>query len=622
MKRLSASGWWLVLLAVAAFALSRWSTRVLYQDVPTGADENSYVFQAHTFAEGQLRRPAPPLSDLFRQEMIILEQRVGWLSRYPPGHPAWLAPGAAMDDVGLMIALSAALAVLFLGIAAAQAGVSPVLAGTLLLASPFFIQLYGTQLSHTSGLMTTSALLAGYLAWLRTGRWIYALGAGLAWSLFFLNRTYTALLVAGPFGLHALWTGARDRRWAVWKGVAAFAVASLAGVLAYLRYNRLAVGNAFTATYLYYEPTEGLGFGPRRQQGMAVVHTLERGLAFLQEDVLRLDRWLWGFPGALLVVTGLAWWGRRSGTGLMIAATAAVWLGYVAFWFHGVTDAGGPAYYAETLPFLILLAAAGLHHLFLPCSAPGRRAAALALVTLVAVSSVYRIRAEAESRVAKQSLKGEVTARLRSVPPGSLVLVENMRDPHPGEMLFNPRGLDSDPLLLHSPGADWPVVARVFPERSLFLYDANDPGKLTPLHPPGQLTLSRDMSSFHAKTGRLIKVGEPPVPAREASAEKGDPAGWLAFGQKFYVPAGRYRLAFTGSLRDVPEADPLAGDIRISPGQTLAAEDRAWGTRTGELMTLEFTLTNRVSRIEPRLRYKGAGTVQVTGLILREQPAP
>lgn len=622
MKRVSARWCGLILLALLAFFLSRWSTRALFHGVPTGADENSYVFQAHTFADGQLRRPLPPLPELFRQTYIIMDHKVGWLTRYPPGHPAWLVPGAAVNDIGLMIALSSALAVLFIGAAAAQAGFSPVLAGSLLLASPFFVLMYGTQLSHTSGLMAISAMLYGYLGWLRSRRWLYAAGAGLAWSLFFLNRTYTALLIAVPFGLHALWTAARTRRWDSWKGAAAFAGASALGVVAYLFYNRLAVGDAFTATYLYYAPTENLGFGPRRLQGMVVHHTLERGLNFLREDILRLDRWLWGFPGALLVVAALAWVGRRNWTALLIAASVAVWTGYVAFWFHGVTDAGGPAYLFETLPFLILLTVAGLHQLLARCSDSVRRFAPFGALALIACSSAYRIQAEATIREERQRVKADVTATLTGVPTGSLVLVENLRTPHSGEMLLNARGLDSDPLMLHSPGEDWPVVARVFPDRALYLYDAKQPGQVQPLHPPEYISLRRDMSSFHFRTGRNVATGEPSRTGREASSEKGDLAGWLAYGERLNVPTGRYRLEFMGDLRDVPEANPLAGDIRTNPDHGPLAEQVVWGNRTGVVLAMDFEITSQVSRIEPRLRYKGVGSVQITGLTIEEQRSP
>ncbi len=247
-------------LAAAAFALAWLSSSRIYLGVPTGADEHSYLFQAHHFAEGRIAHPEPPLPAYFRQHMIISDPEAGWLSRYPPGHPLWLVPGVWMDSPYGMIALSAAAGLWFTCAAAGQAGLSPVLAGLLLLCSPFFVLMYGTQLSHTSGLMAVAAMLYGYLAWWRSGRWGYAALAGLAWSFFFLNRTYTALLIAFPFGLHACWVWLRDRRAPIFGGVLAFAGCAAVGLAGYLLYNKLAVGDPFTATYLFYEPSEGLVF--------------------------------------------------------------------------------------------------------------------------------------------------------------------------------------------------------------------------------------------------------------------------------------------------------------------------------------------------------------------------
>lgn len=60
------------------------------------------MFQARIFLEGALARPLPPLPHLFDHEMIILDERIGWLSRYSPGHPLWLMPGVAVGILRLM----------------------------------------------------------------------------------------------------------------------------------------------------------------------------------------------------------------------------------------------------------------------------------------------------------------------------------------------------------------------------------------------------------------------------------------------------------------------------------------------------------------------------------------
>ena len=610
------------LLAALAFVQSWVISDVIYQRVPTGADENSYLFQAQIFSEGRLKREAPPLEECFKQEMVILDEQAGWLSRYPPGHPLWLTPGAWLDQPYAMIALAAALGVWLVCGAAAQAGLPPALAGGLLIVSPFFALMYGTLLSHTSGLVAVAAMLYGYLGWLRSKRWPWAALAGLAWAFFFLNRTYTATLIALPFGLHALWEAYRDRQRNTLLGVAAFAACAGAGVVFYLIYNRLAVGDFFTATYLFYEPSEGLGFGPRRVQGMKVLHTLSRGWSFVQSDVPLLDRWLLGFPGSLVAVLVLGLAGWRRWTAPFLTAAAAVWIGYLYFWFHGVTDAGGPAYYFETLPLLVLLGTAGLHRLWSLRTWPVtiRRAMPVILFAGLAAQSYAFLRRETPPIQERQELKRRVADELRDVPAHAMVLIDHLDKPHLGEMAINLRGLASDPLLLRSLQDDWAVCLRVFPERRAFEYDSRLPTRMSPLHAPDRITLERPASRMIRQTGRNEEQG--PATFRVADEQHGDQPGWLAMGKHIYLPRGTFTVAFHGDAEGLNPTAPMRFDVATREGRVIVREAEITGSPAGTLCTIEVNITNVASKIEPRAYYGGSGRVRLDRVTLIEQPTP
>lgn len=170
----------ILLFAVIGALLSWVSAHSIFLGVPTGSDENSYFFQANSFADGVISRDAPPFHDRFKQYMVILDDEAGWLSRYPPAHPLWLAPARWFGSVYVLTALAAALGVAFLCAAGLALGIPPLILALTLLPSPYFVFMYGTALSHTSGFMAVSILLWAYIRWQKGSGARFAVFAGLA----------------------------------------------------------------------------------------------------------------------------------------------------------------------------------------------------------------------------------------------------------------------------------------------------------------------------------------------------------------------------------------------------------------------------------------------------------
>lgn len=607
---------WRAFFAVAAFLLSTVSSYVVFHRVPTGSDENSYVFQAYNFLDGVIARPAPPLPEAFSSGMVIIHPEAGWLSRYPPGHSLWLLASVWADAIYPAIGLAAAVTVWFLCGAALALGIPQAFVAVPLLVSPFFFFMYGTQLSHTSGLAASAILCWGYVRGRqRDERWPFLL-AGLAWSLLFLNRTYTALLMAIPFALDALWRWYRIRTWRAFQQTALFAAAAACGVIGYLLYNKLVTGDPFQATYLFYDPSENLGFGLRHTGGQVVDHTLANGVGNLWENICAMDQWLWGFRGSLAVAFALVvvGWSRRWSL-LFLGATFSVWLGYIGFWYEGVPDAGGPVYFFETLAPLSLLFAFGLYRIWTAAASRPRVRAGFALVVIAGIlawNTVFSVQ-EAVARAPKQKSKSEFVEAIRALPPNSVALVEGFEEVRPGEIVMNPQGTDSDPLILQSLGEDNVVVQRLFPDRHVFVVQAENPDE--PILLAAQtVNLKRAASIFHRRTGRNEVDASGSV---LRVADEGTSPGWLAFGRNIHLPEGRYKITWQGEAENISSNTPLSADI-LTQDKATVWKDSLVGNASGALFLAEIELTNQITSLQPRLRYGGSGDVRVEAIYFDE----
>ncbi|MDP8237127.1 MAG: hypothetical protein P9M08_12150 [Candidatus Erginobacter occultus] len=615
-------------LAAAGLAggLSLWAAKAIYRSTAMSSDENSYVFQAHCFAEGRISRPYPePFARAFASYMIILDREHGWLSRYPPGHPLWLAPGIWLGEPRLMVILAAGLSVILLGSAAKQIAISPWAVIVPLLVSPYFISMYGTLLSHTSGFLYVSALLAAYLAWKRTRRPLYAALAGLAWSLLFLNRTFAAGLVALPLGLDALVTGARRWNRRALAGLFLLAVASTAGVFAYFEYNRRAVGDPLTPTYLYYESSEKLGFGPRHTQGKTIYHTPEKGMLEMRDNLLDLDLWLGGFRGSLavaLLLALLAW--NPNYTPLLLGSAFSVWLGYVFFWFRGIPEVGGPVYYFESLPMIFLAAGSGLGKLHerLIRRFPRRRLVWPLLAVLAGLNTALVLQGQVRKLSAPQAQRRALLDTLADAPPKSLVFLENIDFPREGEIVYNPRGLESDPLLARGGGgrmANAWLWHQAFRDRSAFLLDGRTPGRLIPLNLEEEpVEIFWDASRTHRQVGANETDGE----GRSFRvAYPGSETGFMVFGSYLaLIPESRYRASF--EVRTDERGAAIRLDVTIDHGRKIIAEqDLELAPGEDRLCILEFVTPPRMVWGEPRVKYLGGGKVMIGRLGL-EKLAP
>ncbi len=604
-------------LFVAVLSMAVMEFCLLRTNVTT--DESSYVFQAYAFRDGVWKRPYPPFPSHVSSRMLVAHPEHGWFSRYPPGHALWLLPGVWFDEPRMMVPVAAALSLAVMMAVALRVGVSPFSMAFMLCLSPYFVFMHATLLSHTSGFLAAALMLWAYLSWRRTDRSLFAALAGLAWSWFFLNRTYTALLVAVPFGVDALWVALRRREWRAIKGVLLFALCASVGIGLYLIYNAIMTGDPLLPTYLLCRPSERLGFGRRSVYGVNFMdHTFARGLRVMWRNLLHLDRGLFGFKGSLLAALVLALVGWSRDTVLLLAAAVSVWGGYIFFYFPGIQIAG-PVYYFESLPFLLVAAALGLKRIWL--LSRSRRLLRLSVFTLgigaIVLSSVSWAYIEGGRLRERSGYSRQVIDTIESAPPNALVILEDIpMRPYLEELINNPRGLNSDPLIIHTMGRADRVLLGYFSDRPAFIIRGGNESQLEPLATDANMVVELDPCRMSRLTGadqRLAKGGKATRRAREGV----DQPGFLAFGSSEWVMPGAFLVEFEMSLSRVKQEAPVTVDVATHGGRTILGRRQVAGDHTNGLFSVEV-ISDDFKRIEPRIHYGGSGTVKPHKILIRE----
>lgn len=606
--------------ALLAMFLTHWLGHRVFLGQPVSTDEGSYVFQAYAFRDGTVSRPYPAMGTMIRRpnDMLIMDREIGWTSRYPPGHALWLLPGTFLDSPRSMVTLASGLAVLGVGAAALFLGIPVAVVPLLALVSPFFLLMYGTLLSHTSGWVAVSLLLAAYIRMRQTGRSIHGAIAGLAWALLFLNRTYTAVLLALPFAVDSLVLLGMRRNWHEFRKAVAFAGGAGCGVIGYLFYNWLVAGDPLTPTYLFYDATQTLGFGRRHLHGLPVDHGLLRGLHNAWTNLLTLDRWLTGISFSLplyLVLAGIGWSKRWSP--LLLGGILALVGGYVFFWFPGPRHIG-PAYYFELMPFLLLLAGLGCRRCISFLAARSKMSAAVVpvlVLLLVMAGSVRFLLAEQEYFNGVLDSQARIAQTLAEAPADSLVFFQNIEYPPFGKLTVNERGVASDPLVMTMPPPDSVAdILRFYPDRTAFLLSGHDVDRLLPVSlAGGNLLRTREAVRMAHRTGENGQVGD--IPVRMAN-EEDHPAHYLAFGFRQHLPPGKYVASFYFEVSEGAQDTRI--DVATDLGQTILAREYKEGAGRAMVHQLPFEIEqDDFVLVEPRVFYGGHGSVALSRITLR-----
>ncbi len=328
-------------------------------------DEFAYVWQAQTYARGDLTLPSPEFSDSFLVPFVVDHegQRFG---KYPMGWPVLLSLGVRAGIRGWINPLLAGWAVWLiyrLGKRLQGEGVGLLSAG-LTVSSPFFLMNTGSLLSHPMSLVLTLIFMHSWIEILAAGEkdpvpaWMPVLSGGLSLGLLGLTRPVTMAAVALPYGIHGviiLLRGTRAQRKRV------LIVGGTAFLLAvwHFVWQWILTGHFFKNPYTLWWPYDRLGFGPGHGV-METGHTLK--LAWWNtKHSLRTglsDLFGWGKLSWLFLPFGVWSLRKKRQAWLLGAVLPSVVSLYAAYWVGAWLL--GPRYYFAGLPTLIIFSASGI----------------------------------------------------------------------------------------------------------------------------------------------------------------------------------------------------------------------------------------------------------------------
>ncbi len=354
-----------LVISLVTILVTYYVTARYFEGIPHIEDEIAYVWQARVIADGKLTLASPPQPESFLVPFVVDYdgQRFG---KYPLGWPAMLAVGVRLGIRTLINPLLAGLGVWLTyrwgkKVFGETVGI---IAAALTLTSPFFLMNSGTLLSHTFGLVLSTAFA---LAWINgfgerdvSRRSLPTIAAGLSLGVLALTRPFTALAVALPFAFHGLYLLVRSD-WQTRRHVLAVGGLALGlGAITFL-WQYVVTGDALLNPYILWWPYDKIGFGPGygvtesgHSLNLARINT-RFSLQVGYSDLFGWARYSWIFlPFGLLAA-----FMRRNWRGILIGAVfPSLVLLHMAYWVGAWIF--GPRYYFEGLFSLTLLTGVGI----------------------------------------------------------------------------------------------------------------------------------------------------------------------------------------------------------------------------------------------------------------------
>lgn len=198
-----------LLLCFAAFFMSALVSRTVFERLPHLEDEVAYLYQARTYAGGNLVIDTPEPRRAYWMP-FLLDQGGHRFGKYTPGWSMQLSLGTLLGQEWVVNAFLAALTVALvyrLGREIFNRDVGLV-AAALTTFSPMVLLLAGTLMGHTSAMFAATLFLYAYwrLEHARRRNLLWGALAGIGLGLLVANRPITGMAFAAPL---ILWSGLR-----------------------------------------------------------------------------------------------------------------------------------------------------------------------------------------------------------------------------------------------------------------------------------------------------------------------------------------------------------------------------------------------------------------------------
>jgi hypothetical protein len=455
---------WIV--AAFAFASAALLSVLAYERHPHVPDEVVYLLHARYLAEGMMSLPVPPVPAAFDLD-LMLQGGGRWLCPVPPGWPFALAVGAFFGAAWLVnpVLGGATILAVYLLTRELTDRRSARWTALLLAASPWFVFMNMSFMTHTWMLLCAVVAALGVARSRRTGSLAWPLFAGAAIGVVSLIRPLEGLTLALALGAWSIGFGGVRIRVPAVAGLILGTVAI--GSLNFI-YNRALTGDPKQfpineyIDQVYGPGKNALGFGPEKGLGWSGLdtypgHSPLEGALNTQFNLFAVEAELFGWSsGSLLLVLFLLLAGKVYRTDrAMLVFIAAVVTPHFCYWFAGGPDFGARYWYPVILP-LVLLTVSGLRALEARLAQPAQARAFVFLAVLLAWCTWVPWRA-ADKYHDYRGMAPDARELARELDFGrSLILVQGERHPdYAAAAVYNPLDLEADvPIYAWDAGAD------------------------------------------------------------------------------------------------------------------------------------------------------------------------
>jgi len=347
-------------IGASTLALTAIIARFLLGGIPHTVESIAYLFQAEVLAHGGMWVPAPVLPEFFQQAYVAATLDGRWFGVLPPGQSLLLAGGLLVGAPWLVGPVASALAVGVTVIVGRLTfgALAGVLAGLLLLCSPFLLLLSGDMLAHPAGLLLSMLMVLGTVAALRGWTTLGWLLAGLAMGGLVLTRPLAAVGIGVPLILVLVFSsGGVPFRLLLLRAVL-FALAAAPGVVYAGITNAALTGSATVPPLSLWSEVDRIGFGAT--VGTRGGHDLAAALGNTWANISVLLRHLFGWPSYLtlaLACVPFVLGGRSRWDRLLLLVVVGLAVAHWAYWSDGIIY--GPRFMFEAVGALALLTARG-----------------------------------------------------------------------------------------------------------------------------------------------------------------------------------------------------------------------------------------------------------------------
>lgn len=331
--------------AVLMLGAALYAMHDVFAGNPHLVDEVAQLFHARIFASGNLAAPVPanPEFFLFLNTLITPD---GWVSQYPPGHPALLAAGMLVGAEWLVNPVLAALSVYLVYLLGRRlyGPKTGMISAFLWTISGWVIFMSGTYQSHVAALTFALVAWIAVIGIKRPGPQ-HALLCGLALGLLGAIRPLDAVAAGIPI---FAWLFPRRQ----WRSIPWMVVGTIPFVIVVAVFNAELYGNPLTLGYTaLYGEAHGLGFH-RNPWGQAF--TPLDAVANTFHAVRRINIYLfdWPIPAALPLGVWALWGRQRSRDTVLGAGLLALFVCYFFYWYSAFYI--GPRFYYGMTPFLAI----------------------------------------------------------------------------------------------------------------------------------------------------------------------------------------------------------------------------------------------------------------------------